>query len=99
MESVESVGSVSSVGTGDILARFDAGLDNITVNDELNQLMLNMRGVVNVYKGGENILTDDKAPVELLGMREIDMMISEELGYYKSIYKKEGIEGIINRLT
>ena len=99
VENVDSVGNVQSVGTDDILARFDAGLDNITVNDELNQLMLNMRGVVNVYKGGENILTDDKAPVELLGMREIDMMISEELGYYKSVYKKEGIEGIINRLT
>ena len=99
VDSVESVGNVQSVGTDDILARFDAGLDNITVNDELNQLMLNMRGVVNVYKGGKNILTDDKAPVELLGMREIDMMISEELGYYKSVYKKEGIEGIIKRLT
>lgn len=99
VESVESVGSVSSVGTGDILARFDAGLDNITVNDELFQLMLNIRGVANVYKGGQNILTDDKAPVELLGMREIDQMISEELGYYKNVYKKEGLEGILNRLT
>lgn len=99
VENVESVGNVGSVGTGDILARFDAGLDNITVNDELNQLMLNMRDVVNVYKGGTNILTDDKAPVELLGMREIDMMISEELGYYKNVYKDEGAGGIIDRLT
>ena len=99
VESVESVGNVSIVGTGDILARFDAGLDNITVNDELNQLMLNTRDVVNVYNGGKNILTDDKAPVELLGMREIDLMISEELGYYQDVYRKEGIQGILNRLT
>ena len=74
-------------------------MDNITVNDELNQLMLNIRSVVNVYKGGNFILTDDKAPVELLGMREIDMMNSEELGYYKNVYKKEGIGGIIERLV
>ena len=99
VESVESVGNVSIVGTGDILARFDAGLDNITVNDELNQLMLNTRDVVNVYNGGKNILTDDKAPVELLGMREIDLMISEELGYYQDVYRKEGVLGILNRLT
>ena len=98
VDSVDSVGNVSSVGSGDILARFDAGMDNITVNDELNQLMLNIRSVVNVYKGGNFILTDDKAPVELLGMREIDMMISEELGYYKNVYKKEGVEGIMKRL-
>ncbi|MBQ7584259.1 MAG: fused MFS/spermidine synthase [Lachnospiraceae bacterium] len=99
VDSVESVGNVKTVGSDDILARFDAGLDNITVNDELNQLMLNTRAVINVYKGGNNIFTDDKAPVELLGMREIDLMISEELGYYKNIYHEEGIEGIITRLT
>ncbi len=99
VESVGKVGSVDSVGTGDILARFDAGLDNITMNDELNQLTLNIRDVINVYKGGSHILTDDKAPVELLGMREIDLMISEELGYYKNVYNEEGLEGIINRLT
>ena len=99
VDSVGSVGSVKTVGTGDILARFDAGLDNITVNDELNQLTLHIRDVINVYKGGGHILTDDKAPVELLGMKEIDLMISEELGYYKNVYKEEGAEGIIKRLT
>ncbi len=99
VESVDSVGNVNTVGSGDILARFDAGLDNIIVNDELNQLMLNIRDVANVYKGGKNIFTDDKAPVELLGMREIDLMISEELGYYKNVYKEEGVGGIIDRLT
>ena len=40
-------------------------------------------------------MTDDKAPVELLGMKVIDQMIQDELGYYREIYKKEGIKGII----
>ena len=41
------------------------------------------------------LLTDDKAPVEVLGMRVIDGLIREELGYYKEIYEEEGIRGLI----
>lgn len=47
------------------------------------------------YQGGDFILTDDKAPVEVLGMRVIDGLIQEELGYYKDLFKKKGIRGII----
>ena len=43
-------------------------------------------------------MTDDKAPVELLGMRVIDEMIKDEVAYYKEIYKKEGIEGLMESL-
>ena len=39
-------------------------------------------------------LTDDKAPVELLGMRAIDAIIREELQYYKEIYRREGFDGL-----
>lgn len=98
VESVDSVKNVKTVGSGDILARFDAAMDNITVKDELYQLMVNIMGVANVYKGGEHIFTDDKAPVELLGMREIDQMISEELTYYKSVYKERGIQGVMDMI-
>jgi len=51
------------------------------------------------YKGGKNILTDDKAPVELLGMKVIDGMITGELSYYKDIYAKGGIKGLIEALS
>ena len=44
---------------------------------------------------GSRILTDDKAPVELLGMKTIDSMISEELSYYRERFEKDGIAGII----
>ncbi|SDA09555.1 Spermidine synthase [Ruminococcus sp. YE71] len=40
-------------------------------------------------------LTDDKAPVELLGMQVIDDLISEELSYYKKKIAKEGILSLI----
>ena len=39
------------------------------------------------YESGGLILTDDKAPVELLGIKVIDELISDELGYYKRIFK------------
>ncbi len=68
------------------------------MKDELYQLMVNIRGVTNVYKGGDLILTDDKAPVELLGMREIDLMIREEVGFYKDVYKKGGLSALMNVL-
>ncbi|MBQ8961068.1 MAG: fused MFS/spermidine synthase [Ruminococcus sp.] len=47
-------------------------------------------------EGGDRILTDDKAPVELLGMSVIDEIISEELAYYKEAFRENGIQGLIN---
>ena len=47
------------------------------------------------YSPGELILTDDRAPVEKLGMAVIDGLIQEELGYYKTILREEGISGLI----
>jgi spermidine synthase len=50
------------------------------------------------YKAGGLILTDDKAPVELLGMRVIDDLITEELAYYKRILDRDGLGGLIRSL-
>ena len=44
-------------------------------------------------------LTDDKAPVELLGMKALDGIIREELQYYKEIYRREGFDGLQKALT
>ena len=38
------------------------------------------------YQGQGRILTDDKAPVELLGMQVLDEIIGEELNYYRDLY-------------
>jgi len=50
---------------------------------------------LNKYNAGNYILTDDKAPVELLGIKVIDGLIKEEAGYYKDILKKNGIKGLV----
>ena len=45
------------------------------------------------YTGGS--LTDDKAPVELLGMRVLDELIAGELSYYKSNFSMDDIMGML----
>ncbi len=47
---------------------------------------------------GDHILTDDKAPVELLGMRVIDGIIRDEIGYYKEIFKEQGLSGLLESM-
>ncbi len=44
------------------------------------------------------ILTDDRAPVELLGMRAIDGIIAEQLGLYKEVLRESGIRGLLEVL-
>ena len=48
------------------------------------------------YTGGDHILTDDKAPVELLGRRVLDELIDGQLSYYKEQFS---MEEIINMVT
>ena len=62
---------------------------------DLKKLMEDVYYNMERYEGGELILTDDKAPVELLGMQVIDDLISEELTYYKKQFKENGIKGLI----
>jgi len=50
------------------------------------------------YESTGLIFTDDKAPVELLGMEVIDILINDEIGYYKDIFKSEGLTGLIEAL-
>jgi len=50
------------------------------------------------YTAGQRILTDDKAPVELLGIQVIDDLITEELSYYKRILHEDGLGGLMETL-
>ena len=63
---------------------------------ELKNISENIEQNMKKYNGGKNIMTDDKAPVELLGMAVIDDLIKGELSYYKKVFKEEGIKGILN---
>ena len=78
----------------DVLKINTAGL----ANKDLQNLMTRVADNSQMYDGGDYIMTDDKAPVELLGMRVIDQVIQDEVKYYKDIYKKEGLQGLLNEL-
>lgn len=41
------------------------------------------------------VMTDDQAPVELLGMQVIDEIIADEVSYYKQIYQENGLKGLL----
>ena len=64
-------------------------------NEELRLLMNKIDNELSEYEAGNLVLTDDKAPVEILGMSVIDDLIQDELTYYKERFKEEGIRGII----
>lgn len=72
-------------------------IDNIKDNN-FKLLMKNISNNIKPYSKGIYILTDDKAPVELLGMQVIDELIQNEAEYYRDIFEKEGIKGLMNEL-
>lgn len=63
---------------------------------DLADLMQKISVEMERYAAGDYIMTDDKAPVELLGMQIIDKLIQKEVQYYKGIYEREGIQGLLN---
>ncbi len=58
-------------------------------------LMDTVSASLSACEGQDHILTDDKAPVEVLGMRMIDALIADEVRYYKAIYEQDGLQGIL----
>ena len=66
-------------------------------NEELLDMMEEVYDDLESYHAGNLIMTDDKAPVELLGMQVIDEIIGEEVIYYKGIYEREGLDGLLDR--
>ena len=67
-------------------------------NKELQDLMTTVADESSAYQAGNYVMTDDKAPVELLGMQVIDQIIQEEVAYYKQIYKENGLQGLLKEL-
>lgn len=67
-------------------------------NTELKDMMTSIYQNLQSYSGGDHIMTDDKAPVELLGMKVIDSLIQNEVSYYKNIYQTEGLTGLMKKL-
>ncbi len=91
-----------AVKRGNVGERLQSGMVDINQNTpkgaELHGLMEEVESGLHNYNGGDHILTDDKAPVEILGMREIDSMIHDELVYYKEVYRQRGIGGVLEAI-
>ena len=92
--------------SGEVLARADRNIESLKTKaaggeereEELADMMVRVRENLIPYEKGGYLLTDDKAPVELLGMQVIDDLIGDEVQYYKGIYEEEGIEGLLRHL-
>ena len=68
-----------------------------SLNDEqLAALMITVADEWKIPALNENILTDDRAPVEMLSMRALDDIIQQHLQRYKETYRREGLDGILN---
>ena len=70
----------------------------VEADKELAAMMGTVQEAMTAYEPGNLILTDDQAPVEVLGMRVIDEIIQDEIGYYKDLFKEDGIQGILQAL-
>ncbi len=86
-----------AVKSGDPAALLAAGTEKLA-EPELKAMMEKAAASLRAYEAGDRILTDDKAPVEVLGMRMIDSLIRDELGYFKDIFEKEGLSGLLKSL-
>lgn len=72
-----------------------SGTSDEISDPEIQALMDQISSGLTRYHARGHVMTDDNAPVELLGMRMIDKLIKSEVSYYKDIYRKEGLEGIL----
>ena len=66
-----------------------------TADTDLTELLRKEAPRLTAVQAGDRILTDDRAPVELIGMRTIDTLIQEELRTYKKIYREKGLRGLL----
>ena len=58
-------------------------------------MMAEVAADLTVYTGGDCLLTDDRAPVEVLGMRVLDELIAGELDYYRENFSLQEILGML----
>lgn len=65
---------------------------------ELVTMMRRAASDLTEYVPGNHLMTDDRAPVELLGMKVLDGLIRDEVAFYKKIYKEEGLTALLERL-
>ena len=88
---------VFAFSDGECLSRFEAALAE--EEGEFPRMMRKVNRALTPDTPGKLLLTDDRAPVELLGMRVIDELIAEELTYYKQLLAGHSVPEMIDLLT
>lgn len=81
----------NAAGLPERFAASRAGLENA----RYAAMMETVAASLTEYNGGGCILTDDKAPVEVLGMRVLDELIADELDYYRGYFRSGDIAGLL----
>lgn len=67
-----------------------------TIQDsQLKKFMRQASSQMSVYHSSGHLLTDNKAPVELLGMKELDDIIREQVQPYRDIYIEGGLQVLL----
>ena len=77
-----------------MLANLEAGRERLQDGGLYGMMERAYQGLER-YAPGQYVLTDDRAPVELLSIQVIDDLIGDEVSYYKRIYEEEGIRGLL----
>ncbi|MBR5044922.1 MAG: fused MFS/spermidine synthase, partial [Clostridia bacterium] len=69
------------------------------LSGSIRAMMDRVRERTSLTEKGDRILTDDRAPVELLGMKVLDAMIQEELDYYRELFRGKSLSELIELLN
>ncbi len=87
-----------ATANSNVMERFDTQLLKAE-DSNLKGFLGEIEASIVPYQNGTLVLTDDKAPVELLGMQVIDSIIEAEVGYYKDVFRSQGIDGVMQLLN
>ena len=74
-------------------------INGISVDDYyLNQTFTRLKNDLAVYQDSGIRLYDDTADVEIRSMKALDLLINEELDYYRTIFKEKGLKALMDEL-
>ena len=80
---------------GDLPGNLRKGMESVG-DENLAGMLERVQAGLREYQAGEYVMTDDKAPVEVLGMKVIDELIRDEVAYYQGIYEEGGVRGLLD---
>lgn len=85
-------------GREDMADRLARQVSEMEPGTPLRDLMERVESQLIPVQGGTHILTDDKAPVELLGVRMIDSLISQELESIREMFRTGDWKGLLSQI-